>query len=859
MKRSIITLAALLFGSGCLALNGCSSEATRPAEPQGTSQAAIYSNDYPTSIEASAPIVRTASCPHRKLPDQCGSWAGVELAASRSYWPPRSSDGEHCLCQAIDFEIPASIPVTRGNAGAQLAELEFRRTNGRTTRCFYRGDQRFSRGKLVGGNEYDFAFCNDGSRAGQSAKADWFELELEGGNPFDGPTAIQLRLGEPDVIDGVVQEQVFFADDPRIAGASLHVPRGSAPAGQEFSLEVVPQIAVGSTIENGGSALQTTGYAVDVHAAGVSDFVFTPVPGAACARIELPYDPAKLAAIAGPAAVGRLRARQITSLAEVPTGASVLASTGPLTVNPAQHTASFCVEHLSYYVTGVDSADGNLTGAWIAEKPVSACGTGCTGSKVCVAGGCYFNVLAAAPPALKPSTAHALRLEFTNEGVLAWTAANLRLWSMAPRNAAPNVPPTTPPYTPTTLTSSPWFPGVAGAFSLVYGGSNVAQNGTATFNVDVTTPDQEVQYGSYPFGGLLNLCLQRGTTWLSECFSWDYPVHSASNRGLSVAQLTEVCDGIDNDNDASQLVDDGPNGCGGICPLNLGAACNNGEQGACFLSGQYVCDGGARNATRCSVGSGAGLATAEICANGADEDCSGTPDDGDCCAPGATQCVGPGGHYTQGCGSDGHWGGSSLVVGSCGAICDGPVACGECGAGTAACNDGIPSGVCTGDAAKIAFYSDADGDSWCTTTSIDACPNARPERTLTSAECSDSTWGFRPDCIDSNGSVQNGCCEKLIYGPSYYKQCCGGPEVKSFDYDCGAGWHLQSCSLTRIEGFGKTSNHFLIMPDSCPIGTQTGTMSIEYGLSFLEGVEGFGVVHCLPDGLEEQPRSCPVF
>ena len=848
MTRNVPYFAAGLAGVGCLfALVSCGSNSEAPLETVGKTQAAIYSLDDPTTVSAGTPSARTASCPQHKLPDQCGSWAGVELVASRSYWPPRSVEGEHCLCQPIEFQIPASLPVTRGNAGVQSAELEFRKSNGHTTRCTYRGDLRLSKGKLVGGEKYDLQFCTDGAKAGSTAKADWFSLEVEGGNPFNGPTEVQLRLGEPDVVDGVVQEQVFFSNDSRIPGGALHVPRGSAPPLQGFSLDVLPQVVVGSTINNGGAGLKTAGYAVNVHAVGVDNFAFTPVAGAACPRIDLPYNPTTLASIAGPGAEGRLLSRQITNLAGVATGDSVLAPTGPLSVDPVQHTASFCVEHLSYYVAGVNAVDGNLTGAYLAEGTPASCTTTCTGGKVCIAGGCYYNVLSAPPPPLAPNTDHTLRLEFTNETIAPWTSSNLKLTSVQPRGGST---------TPTPLAGSPWFPGLATPYLQAYAGGSVGQAGVAAFTVSVKTPLQETPYASYAYGSILNLCLQLGTTWISECFSFDPGLHPTTTSGTTAAPLAEVCDGIDNDGNG--IVDDGPNPCGGICPLSpaFGTACDNGEKGVCLINSSYVCNG--RNATRCGAGSGAGNATSEICGNGIDEDCSGTPDDGACCVPGSARCVGTNGTFKQSCGPDGTWVDSGIVVGECNAECNADAACGQCGNGTRSCADGRFSGSCSGGDSPVDYYSDADGDAWCTTSLVSTCPANRPANTRTLAECSDSTWGFRADCLDSNGFVQNGCCEKLIYGPDYYKVCCGGPEVKTFDYDCGEGWHVQSCSLTRIEGFGKTSHYFSITPDSCTLGERTGSMGVYYALDLAEGVEGYGVVHCVPDGLSEQPRTCPI-
>jgi hypothetical protein len=271
------------------------------------------------------------------------------------------------------------------------------------------------------------------------------------------------------------------------------------------------------------------------------------------------------------------------------------------------------------------------------------------------------------------------------------------------------VPATVPPYTPVTLSSSPWFPTATGAFSQLYSGTAVAQNGIAVFAVNVTTPQQEVPYSTYPFGSLLNLCLQRGTTWISECFSWDYPAHDVANRGLSVAQLSEVCDGADNDNNGQTDENLGPvcGHCGGQSRCNGTCTLPDppGWDTDCNCGGKVQCSGACSQALPAGVGNACGCGGTVLCdlscSNPGPSNlgqacgCSGTIQcDGSCSNPGpsnlgqgcgcsgAFQCDGscsnPGpADLGQGCGCGGNVG--------CDGLCSAPLpagygtGCGQCG------------------------------------------------------------------------------------------------------------------------------------------------------------------------------------
>jgi hypothetical protein len=90
--------------------------------------------------------------------------------------------------------------------------------------------------------------------------------------------------------------------------------------------------------------------------------------------------------------------------------------------------------------------------------------------------------------------------------------------------------------------------------------------------------------------------------------------------GIDSCATSESCNGADDD--CNGIIDDGSNGCGGVCTLSpaLGTACDGSDGDSCN-DDSYVCDG--RNATTCS----SGTTNTESC-NGADDNCDGTTDEG---------------------------------------------------------------------------------------------------------------------------------------------------------------------------------------------------------------------------------------
>jgi hypothetical protein len=599
VRRGLVTMASLAIVAGC---SGRSS--TAPVVV-GAKRAALFPSD-PATVAPGTPLQRTASCPGKTLPDQCGGWQGVELLATAGTGAASDSTDQHCLCQPIAFQVPASIPVTKGSAGNGDAFLQFRE-GGALQKCIYHGNGRFGRSdKRTGGDAYALVNCTDQSTAGSSVTADWFSLEVRRGDPTQGPTEASLRLGAPDVVNGVVQEEILYASDPRIPGAALHVPRGSAPPNQEFSFSVLPQPAVGSTIANGGDSFVTFGYAVDFHATGVDQFVFTNVPGAACPRIDLPYSPAALATFAGAGADSRVRARQITDLAGLASGASILAPTSDVTIDPVNHIVSFCVSHLSYYASMGKTYDSQLTSATLQTQPARSCTTAadCYPGEACN-GSCYIDGLALSqPPTLIPGSQYVLHLIFYNSEASTgpqWDSTNVRLWPVAPGKP------------PVQLQTSPWLSNVPLSLPVM----TVLPMSSVSFDVTLTAPTtDDAGPPDYPAARAFDLCLFNGAAPFGECFSWD-PPHSMSSNGSSQASVVEICgDGIDNDGNGE--IDD----VNGVA-AEPGKTCNNGGIGACFLTGTYVCDG--LFSTKCNAAQGS--PSPDIC-DGIDNNCDGIVDNG---------------------------------------------------------------------------------------------------------------------------------------------------------------------------------------------------------------------------------------
>ncbi|HVY28805.1 MAG TPA: hypothetical protein VHB79_19750 [Polyangiaceae bacterium] len=581
---------------------GCGNRDSAP-ESLGSMTANVIELKDPTTVTAGSPSPRQPTCPGGKLPSRCGTWQGIELSATfTGNGPPgrdHGSDAE-CTCETIDFQIPSELPVTLGNAGTHKASLAFRTAAGETVTCNYKGDRKGGRSaNATGGNHYLFERCSDRSRAGDTKRADWFDLELDKADV--DPTTVQLRLGEPDVVNGVVQEDVFYSDDPLIPNAALYVPRGAAAPFQNFTLRTTSAVPPGSYIPNGLVPATTTGYTVDVKAVGFEHFTFNPVPGASCPRIELPYDAALLQSLLGPNAESVLQAQHILDIDRVFSGDTVLESFGPVTVDLTRHTVTFCTSHLSFVTTNA--------APWGADLIMAALTDSVTGTVTPLDTGAGSNVTSL--PTLVPGRSYSLELQFKNTGTQTWMTSGSFRVDLESSSA--------PSGTTVSDVDSGWF---AGADPVLTVATSVANGGVARYTLPLKAPATREA---------LNLCLVHNTNVaFGECFSWDKT--GAASPGTTPVALVEICDGIDNDGVGG--VDNGIAQLGALCAADT----TNGHK----CQGKYVCTG--------TFGSGPNGLTCiqdpspEVCGDNRDNDCNDQTDEvlgADCgSCGGKTRCDG---------------------------------------------------------------------------------------------------------------------------------------------------------------------------------------------------------------------------
>ena len=192
---------------------------------------------------------------------------------------------------------------------------------------------------------YDFAGCDDGSRAGITRGADYFRLHVEQGDETDGSTQVQVALGTTSGGE-VAGTRTFLSSDPRTLGASLTVPQGAAPGTQNFSLNFQGN-ADSSFLPRSLGVGPEVALSAD-NAAGEFKFDET----TPCTQIAIPYDPSLLAQ-APAAAQKTLAVYQVvqTSLTEQ----ALSLPAGSQTVNSADSTISFCAQHLSTYEAFVNN------------------------------------------------------------------------------------------------------------------------------------------------------------------------------------------------------------------------------------------------------------------------------------------------------------------------------------------------------------------------------------------------------------------------------------------------------------------------------------------------------------------------
>ena len=818
--RAVPAMIRAIVSLGCLTLLSCGTGDGRP-ETSGTMVSRIITLDPPATVVTGEPSTRSATCPGHQLPDQCGSWAGVELQAKRAPDPrPRADvttgDDEHCLCEPIDFVIPSELPVTAGTSGGEWdkAKLSFRTASGKVVECEYRGnfEDRHGPHPASGGDKYILQSCNKGFKAGQSTQSDWFQLELGDGHGSKANVEVSLRLGEPDVVGGVVQEQIFYAHDARAPGAALHVPRGSAPNFESFSLDVVPQVPPGTPIENGGDSATAVGYAVDVHSDSRDSFVFTPVPGT-CPRIDLPYDPVRLEALLGPGRESALNASHLTSVAAIAGGGHVLEPFDPVTVDLANHTVSFCVEHLSIYLGLVGANNASIELAQLMDG--SALVADLRDDSVRTL------------PVLSPNKTYTLNLRFQNTGAQ-WLSSTVKLVAVDKPNGTTI---TQLPASSAAWVSAPtWTNGRTLALPI----SPVDNGDTVTFSFDVKAPTTPAP---------MNFCLRSGSaSYFGECFSYDPHAYTAGTGSAGVP-TTEVCDGVDND--LNGFTDEGVTHKFYADADRDGYGNPSAAKDACTVPDGYVDDSSDCNDNDAATHpaayypdcDGDDHGSNEVCLQPANQESTPItyvyPVVG-CVAPpapvnidflGTTIIVN---YVTSDDDCNDRW--NAIYPGA-------PETCdyldNNCADGT---ND---------ESRTVGYRYDRDNDGWCQPGSVPGCPGSAPYYGMRESSQCDQLIApptvVTSDCNDDNSQASTFCGEYFhtisetftVDGGLF-----GNVDYGSFHTNCGPGWHVSRCEATRTSNDGNVSISY------CPVGAVGGDITIRFGISALLSVSGYGTAYC---------------
>jgi hypothetical protein len=477
----------------------CARRDSIDTQSQSLTLASSFYIDGQVTVNASiAPIPSpAATCPGGTTADVCGSWEGVELDATKTYSPTTSHDSAHCFCHPIAFQIPAYLPVTRGTPGVHKSTFSYHDTSSdQMVSCRYDGD---GKGPMSG-TRYVFRSCSNGAAALSSASGDSFLLSIDMGELQSGTTEVKVKIGAPDVVNGALAVQDFVSTDPRLAGAVLHVPRGAAPPFQTFSLSLADSVPIGAVIGNQGDGATTVGPTVGFTADGTTGtFYFNSTP--TCARVELPYDPATAQTVTGAAGLKALGARQVLdpSLVGDPNATSLARLGADIVVDTTNHTISFCVEHLSYYVGSSASLDASVDSVTI--------GTVLDRTK------------------LKPDTNYDVILNMKNLGTTPWIPNTTIV--MGYRTAANPSPP-----------MPPWRDGSGATLTRISGPLAPTNQGQiASF---ITTLRSPMTPGAYEFSWCM---LQNPGNWFGQCYD------------SMINVQYESCNGLDDDGDG--LVDNG--------------------------------------------------------------------------------------------------------------------------------------------------------------------------------------------------------------------------------------------------------------------------------------------------------------
>lgn len=153
----------------------------------------------------------------------------VTLTAERRYNPSRWDDANANFSTPFAFALPASLPVTSGNAGNQWAELTLHAPDGCQVTCRYKGgasrEHPVNAGDVAAGLSYGFYGCSGkGSslHAGSLVEVKRLRLRVEKGDSHRGKTTASVALGE--VCGGT--PTAFCAHRPPHHGHHHHHHRG---------------------------------------------------------------------------------------------------------------------------------------------------------------------------------------------------------------------------------------------------------------------------------------------------------------------------------------------------------------------------------------------------------------------------------------------------------------------------------------------------------------------------------------------------------------------------------------------------------------------------------------------------------
>jgi hypothetical protein len=117
--------------------------------------------------------------------DNCDCCANTSITAKLFYKPLKWIIGDFCGCRKIKIPLPSHLQVVEGNAGNQWASVAFIQ-NHRPVGCFYKGGANSSHptspSQIAKGLKYNFSYCTNGMRPGQTMNTDKIALVVLSGD-----------------------------------------------------------------------------------------------------------------------------------------------------------------------------------------------------------------------------------------------------------------------------------------------------------------------------------------------------------------------------------------------------------------------------------------------------------------------------------------------------------------------------------------------------------------------------------------------------------------------------------------------------------------------------------------------------